>query len=201
MEILDRRLDGGIPVGTLVALVAPPESQSELFLQVMGRHRPVTFVSTTCTRNSEAVRRYGAPEADGAGVTHVHAPAENLLSSETSPLTGVEPGSFVIVDPGNDLERQSRDEYMAFLEQLAETLVETDSVGVVHLLEEDSDPEHRWLSLKMADHVWRLELTPTSQDIRNRLLVTKSRGYRALTEPIPLVLTDGVRIDTSRSIG
>lgn len=207
LEILDRRLDGGIPVGTLVALVAPPESQSELFLEAMGRHRPVTFVSTTCTRSVEARRRYGATEAEGAGVRLVHASASELVGSEPSPLeergglAGVDEDSFVIVDPANDLERETRADYFGFLDDLVERLEETESVGIIHLLEEESSPRNRWLTLKTADHVWQLELTPTSQDIRNRLLVTKSRGYGALTEPIPLVLTDRVRIDTSRSIG
>lgn len=207
LEILDRRLDGGIPVGTLVALVAPPESQSELFLEAMGRHRPVTFVSTTCSRSVEARRRYGTDGGEDAGVRHVHASASELVGSGNSPpagqsgLAGIDEDSFVIVDPGNDLERETRADYHEFLADLVERLEETGSVGIIHLLEEDSSPRNRWLTLKTADHVWQLELTPTSQDIRNRLLVTKSRGYRALTEPIPLVLTDRIRIDTSRSIG
>jgi hypothetical protein len=200
MEPLDRHLDGGIPRGTLVALVAPPTSQSELFLQSMGRTRPVTHVSTTCRNPRESEQRFGGPAGGNSEVNHVHADPEALLGGDELPFD-VGSESFVLVDPVDELERQSRDGYLGFLEALSEALVETDSVGVLHALDVPDRPDHRWLSLKRADHVWQLELTPTSQDIRNRLLVTKSRGYRALTEPIPLVLTDRVRIDTSRSIG
>lgn len=56
------------------------------------------------------------------------------------------------------------------------------------------------MTLNRVDQVWWLQLELLSREIRTRLYVTKARAGRALTEPIPLTLTDQVVIDTSRNI-
>lgn len=100
----------------------------------------------------------------------------------------------------NALERASRDRYLQFLNTFKTRLREIDCVGIVHCLQGALPSRCRYLTLKRADHVWQLELIPTTRQIKNRLLITKSRGYRALIEPIPLILSDQVLIDTSRTI-
>lgn len=65
---------------------------------------------------------------------------------------------------------------------------------------QDQPPAHRWQTLNRADDVRELEVHALSRDVKTRLLVTKSRYGYSLTEPIPLVLTGRVRIDTSRRI-
>jgi len=73
---------------------------------------------------------------------------------------------------------------------------------VLHCIAGDAPvPPLRDLSLNRADHVWQLQVMALSRDVKTRLLITKVRNGRALTEPVDLLMTDRVRVDTSRRIG
>ena len=123
-----------------------------------------------------------------------------LLENFPESVGQLPPESFVILDRVTALETEPRDAYLAFLDALKQELDRTDSTGVLHCPTTDSDPPQRGLTLSRADQVWQLELLPLSREVKNRLLVTKSRYTRALREPIDLLLTDRVQIDTSRRI-
>jgi hypothetical protein len=110
------------------------------------------------------------------------------------------PESFVVFDPIDGLERAGRERYLPFVNGLKRRLRATDRVGVFHGLDTDPVPDLRRLTLPRADHVWRPEQLVLSREIKTRLLVTKARGGRALSEPIPLRIDDRVRVDTSRRI-
>ena len=45
IEVLDRKLDGGIPAGSIVALTADPASQAELFLYELTATRGTLYLS------------------------------------------------------------------------------------------------------------------------------------------------------------
>ena len=105
-----------------------------------------------------------------------------------------------MIDPVDALEDASRERYLAVLNAIKERLREADSVGLVHCLDGDRSPANRGLTLKRADQVWELESTVRSQEIRTRLVITKARRGQAFNRPIPLVLSDRVRIDHSRNI-
>jgi KaiC/GvpD/RAD55 family RecA-like ATPase len=53
MGVLDRNLRGGVPTGNLVALVAPPESQSELLLESIATAGQSLYL--TNSQSSDAV--------------------------------------------------------------------------------------------------------------------------------------------------
>lgn len=127
--------------------------------------------------------------------------SRTLLEDRTPIEEELTPECFVIVDRTNWLEAADRDEYRGFLDGLKRMLVETESVGVLHCSQRTHPPPQRGLTLDRADQVWQLELLPLSREIKNRLLVTKSRRGHALREPIDLLLTDRVQVDTSRRIG
>lgn len=201
LRFLDSRLDGGVPAGKLLALTAPASSQSERLLYQLATARPTLYVSTTCPDEVEL-----RAALDGAGVAgqvdlaFEHASPSDLLAEPEQYLGDVSPETFVVFDPADGLERAEHGRYLAFLNALKRRLRETDSVGVLHGLDTDPVPDGRRLTLRRADHVWRLEQLVLSTEIKTRLLVTKARGGRALTEPIPLVMTDRIRVDTSRRI-
>lgn len=196
-EFFDRRLDGGVRAGSLVALVAPPESQSQAILQTLAGTRETLYLSTSCPDHDELRRSYLPADADA--VTAYGAP-DSLLSDPGTYLDRVEPGSYVVVDPFTPVEvAADRAELLALLNVLKERLVETGSVGVLHCYR-DSLRNPRTTTLDRADDVWQLTPVFGSRQVAYRLLVTKVRGGKALDEPIPLVITDEVDIDTSWSI-
>lgn len=200
LPFLDRRLDGGLTVGSLLALTAPPHSQSELLLRQLLLDRRTLYVSLT--RPAPEVETWATTDSILAPELTVITPdPQALLDSLAVIEDDLIPECFVIIDRVNELEMADRDEYLSFLNQLNAVLRESESVGVLHCSQRIPDPPQRGLTLDRVDQVWQLELLPLSREIKNRLLVTKSRTGRALQEPIDILLTDRVQVDTSRRIG
>lgn len=197
-EFLDRRIRGGLVPGRLLALTAPPSSQSELLLAELASARRSTIVSTT--RPETEIREWVDANVHHHDIDVVTTDALTLLEEPTDVIGSLEPESFLVLDSLGGLETAPRDEYLRFLNHLKAVLRETDSVGILHCLDTPKPPARRTLTLHRADYVWQLEVVPTSRDIKTRLLVTKARRGRALDEPIPLKLTDTVKVDTSRRI-
>lgn len=201
LTFLDSRLDGGIPIRRLLTLTAPAGSQSELLLYHLATTKPMLYVSTTNPAESELRTAIESTAvSDPLDLEFEHVTPQELLANTDEYLARIRPESFVVVDPIDGLERTEYDRYLSFINDLKRRLRETDSVGILHALDTDPMPESRRLTLKRTDYVWRLEELVHSRAIQNRLLVTKARGGRALTEPIPLVISDHVRVDTSRRI-
>lgn len=202
LPFLDFRLDGGIPAGTLLALTAPVSSQSEHLLYHLATSQPLLYLSTT--NPAEVELRTAIEEAaisSPEDLEFKHASPQELLADSASSFDRIRPESFVVIDPIDRLERAEYDQYVPFINTLKERLRETDSVGVFHCLDTASPPDNRQFTLKRADTVWQLEQIARSREIDTRLLVTKARRGRALSEPIPIAISDHVRIDTSQRIG
>ncbi|MFB6118941.1 hypothetical protein [Halosegnis sp.] len=199
LQFLDRRVDGGLAAGTMLALVAPAHSQSALILRQLLCSRQTLHVSTL--RPEKEVRAWAT---DGAAtppeLAVFHASPEELCSEFERVESAIPPESFVMFDRVNGLEAADREAYLEVLDRLKTKLEEMDSVGILHCTDTYPSPEKRGVTLSRADQVWQLELLPLSRDIKNRLLVTKSRYGRALREPIDVLLTDRVEVDTSRRI-
>ena len=201
MSFLDRRIDGGIPVGTAVALTAPASSQSELLLGELTQGWDLLYISTICPDEAELRAILEPRRSAERSLTIEYAPPESLLENPESYLSKLSPESVLVLDVANSLESAQRDTYLNVLNTFKATLRDLDCIGLLHCLEgEGSQIPRRGLTLKRADHVWQLQTAALSNEIKSRLLITKSRGYRALSEPVPLVMTDRVQIDTSRNI-
>lgn len=200
LPFLDRRIDGGLTAGGLLALTAPPQSQSELILRQLVYAQQTLYVSTT--RPEAEVRTWAEAQPESnPELTVTRENPQDLLENLELLDSMVIPESFVVIDRANGLESASREEYLAFLDSLKAKLLEMESVGILHCSQTPSIPPQRGLTLDRVDQVWQLELMPLSREIKNRLLVTKSRNSRALREPIDILLTDRVEVDTSRRIG
>ncbi|WP_255152659.1 RAD55 family ATPase [Halorarius halobius] len=199
LPFLDRCIDGGLPAGSLLAIVAPSHSQSELLLKQLVQTRRTTFVSTY--RPPDEVERWAESSStsiDDFTVTQRDVSA--LLEEFPESVDPIPAESFVILDRTTSLETESRDSYLAFLDAFKRELDRTESTGILHCPTSTAPPARRDLTLSRADQVWQLELLTLSREIKHRLLVTKSRYSRASREPIDLLLTDRVQIDTSRRI-
>lgn len=200
LTFLDRLLDGGIKAGALVALSAPPGSQSELLIEQFVGSRETLYISTV--RPEREIREQVASTAVTDPDLTVRNPSPEEMLENPGMVTGeIPPESFVVIDTTNGLESVDRREYVQFLNDMKAGLHEADSVGILHCIA--GDPPHpplRDLTLNRADQVWQLQVMTLSRDIKSRLLITKMRNGRAPTEPVDLLMTDRVRVDTSRRI-
>jgi len=207
IELLDRELEGGIPPGRMLSLVAPPESQSELLVKQMAIQRPTLYVSTfrpeweVKEELHDHLQKSDDPDLMENEVRVEYVSPEDLLEAPRRYVGDLQKGSNLIIDSINEFELEDRARYVEFLNSVKETLWDTGSIGLFYGIEEPSDPPARSLTLKRSDIVWQLERSVTNQDITTMLVISKFRGGKALTEPVKLVLTDEIQVDMSRDIG
>ncbi|MFB6223720.1 MAG: RAD55 family ATPase [Haloarcula sp.] len=197
IRVLDRKLDGGLPAGSLATLLAEPASQAELFLSEFAAQQQTVYLSgerapTTITSTLRSQR--GVYDDLAVSQLDREAPVSDALD-HVDRLTDE---SLLVVDPVEPLERAG--EFRAFLEALRSKLIQTNSVAVLHALKHGSTPSQRHRTEYTSDIVFDLETDRSTDAIENRLFVPKFRGGRALTEPICLDLTDSIDVDTSRDI-
>ena len=197
--VLDRKLDGGLPAGSLVALTSPPASQGELLLYELTAARPTLYLSTD--RSEEAVRdAFSTTQARTGDPTIRHVPGDAPLQHAQRLVSLLPERSNLIVDPVDLLEAQGESHYRAFLNEVQTQMRNTGSIAVLHCLSGRNEPDARDMTEHMADVVFDLQTTVKGDTVENRLAVLKFRGGRALGDTIKLELGERVTIDTSRDI-
>lgn len=199
IDVLDRKLSGGIPAGSVVALVAPPASQAELLLYELTVPRQTLYL--TAERSTEAVRdafdRTNAP----TGSPEVRRlDGEAPVDAANRLVEALPEESTLIVDPVDTLESQELPRYRRFLNALQTAMINTGGIAVLHCLDGLTPPPGRDNTVYMADVVFSLDTRISGESVENRLAVPKFRGGRALDETIKLELAERVQIDTSRDI-
>ena len=199
IDVLDRKLDGGIPPGSIVALVAQPASQAELFLYELTATRDTLYISVDRTGDfvstsiESAETRTGDPSVRDVG-------GEAPLDDAAKLISTLPQDSNLIIDPVDVLERQEPSRYRNFLNGLQNQISNTGSIAVLHCLEGNTVPALRDTTEHMTDIVFQLDTTVKGDRIENHLAVPKFRGGQALSDVIKLELSDEVDIDTSRDI-
>lgn len=199
ISVLDRKLDGGIPAGSMVALTAQPASQAELFLYELTATRGTLYLSMD--RNGDAVANSidTAPTQTGDPTVR-DVTGEAPLDNATKLVSALPDSSNLIIDPANVLEEQEVGRYRNFLNEMQNHIFNTGSIAVLHCLNGYSEPDNRQTTEHMADIIFQLETTMKGDRIENRLAVPKFRGGQALSDVIKLELAEQVDIDTSRDI-
>ncbi|EMA55919.1 MULTISPECIES: RAD55 family ATPase [Halococcus] len=199
IDLLDQRLGGGIPPGSIVALTAPPASQAELLLYEFMAPRETLYL--TLDRTELAVADALGRTSIDTGDPTIQSVAADSRVDHAIELSGDLPErSTLIVDPHTVLEREDRPRFREFMTRLRRHVVDTESVAVLHCLDGRNVPALRDTTAHMADVILRLTATTAGTAVETRLAVPKFRGGRALTETLKLQLTDRVEIDTSRDI-
>lgn len=199
IDVLDRKLDGGLPPGCVVAYTALPASQSELLLYELTAARETLYITTE--RTEDIVRHAVETSQTRVGRPTVRYVASDEPITEAHRLIGTLPdGSNLIVDTMNPLERADRAVYRSFLNDVKARMVETGSIALLHCLKDDSVPKNRSTTEHVADAVFDLETTVGTVELENYLSIPKFRGGSAPTERIKLELAEKVTIDTSRDI-
>jgi KaiC/GvpD/RAD55 family RecA-like ATPase len=106
----------------------------------------------------------------------------------------------IIIDPVNPLENEDYAKYVTMLQMIKTHLENTGSIGIIHMLKNGDEPDHRSHTLAMADMVWDVEQELQGDELDTRLLVTKCRSGILPEKVAKVDLRDSVAIDTSRNI-
>ena len=199
IDVLDQRLGGGIPPGSIIALSAPPASGAELLLYEFTAPRETLYLTLDRTEIgvADSLRR----TAVETGTPTVQYVADDDRTDHAIELLGDLPErSTVVVDPHSAIEREGRSAFFEFMTQLRLHVIDTDSLAVLHCLDGQNVSPLRDSTEHLADVVFELTTDIAGATVENRLAVPKFRGGRALTETLKLRLTDSVAVDTSRDI-
>ena len=198
IRMLDHHLGGGIPAGSITALVSPPASQvNPLFYALMGE-RSWLYLSTY--RSERAVSDeledllWGEVEIEHLGVER---PARRMHEA----LQAADEERHVIVDTMNPMEKISHESrYVDLLNGLKDYLLDSDRVAVCHCTRHGDPPPLRESTLTVADMVLKLDTTVEKQGIENTLVVPKHRSREAIEEVIKLDLGGEAAVDASRNV-
>lgn len=199
IDALDRKLNGGLPAGSLVMLAASPASQSEQVIRDIATTRKTLLVTTRRPRKSieRSLDDRGIPPDNVA----VRAADPDEPSSFMQYARALENNTNLVLDPMDPLETLPEREYVEFLSQLKQEVLETESVGIMHCLTGDGPDRNRSVTEHIADVVFELSTDVSGDAIENRLLVPKFRNGTPFKEVLKLELQDTVAVDTSRDIG
>lgn len=224
-QILDRKLGGGVRPGSLLAIRAPPASQSEALLYSLMEQYPTLFISAI--RRESAVQndieRIMGPEADvevASIVSEANLDAklvkeitggESLTSGLTSTSTtleetyeliqSVDAQTNVVLDSVTPLERSGEGtKYQTVLNELKATVTDAGGIGVLHCIDTDDKPALRERTLAIADVIWTVKPIVKSNEQKYQLEVLKNRGGDIVQKPIEVTLDRSVRIDDTRNI-
>jgi KaiC/GvpD/RAD55 family RecA-like ATPase len=199
IEVLDRKLGGGIPMGTVTALLASPVSQSELFLYEMATRRQTVYLSTIRTAES-ITETLENREVDTQRVEAIRIDADDPLEHTQSVLSDIPDAVTVIIDPVDVLETAGGSRYRRFLSELRQGASRTSTTVILHCLREEPTPDRRRDTMHVADLVFELATEVRGDSIVNRLTVPKFRDGQSVEDVIKLDLTTEVEVDTSRNI-
>jgi len=200
IDVLDRKLDGGIPAGSIVALTAQPASQAELFLYELTATRGTLWLSLDRTAESVIASIEQTPVNTGDPTVR-HISGEAPLDNAGKLVSALPETSNLIVDPLDVLEAQEpHSRFRAFMNDLQNHIVNTGSIAVLHCLDGRDVPPLRDTTEHFADVVFELKTRTSGDEVENRLAIPKFRGGRAPNDIIKLDLVEQVSIDTSRDI-
>jgi len=200
IDVLDRKLGGGIPEGSIVALCAQPASQAELFLYELTATRGTLYLSLDRTAQSVTTSIEQTPTSTGDPTVR-HISGEAPLDNAGKLVSALPETSNLIVDPLDVLESQEPpSRFRSFMNDLQNHIVNTGSLAILHCMDGRSVPPLRDTTEHFADVVFQLRTTTTNDEVENRLAIPKFRGGRAPSDIIKLDLVEEVSIDTSRDI-
>ncbi|MFB6188926.1 MAG: RAD55 family ATPase [Halapricum sp.] len=200
IDVLDRKLDGGIPAGSIVVLNANPASQAELFLYELTATRGTLYLSLD--RSEQAIRDSLSNSPTNTGEPTVrHVSGEAPLDNASKLVSALPETSNLIIDPLNVLEEQEPpSRFRSFMNDLQNHIFNTGSLAVLHCLDGRSVPPLRDTTEHFADVIFQMDTRIRGDEVENQLAIPKFRGGRAPTNVIKLNLVEEVSIDTSRDI-
>jgi KaiC/GvpD/RAD55 family RecA-like ATPase len=197
---LDRKLDGGLPPGSIVVLNAPPASQSEQVIRDLAAARKTLVVTTRRPRASverSLDRRGLSPETVAVREVDPEESTDHVFTC----VRALDDRTNLVIDPVDPIEQLPERRYVDFLSRLQTHVREKDSLAVLHSLKSNATVANRGVTEYMSDVVFELTTDVNGDNIENRLVVPKFRDGHPFKEVLKLELRNKVAVDTSRDIG
>jgi len=200
IDVLDRKLDGGIPAGSIVVLNASPASQAELFLYELTATRGSLYLSLDRSQQAIQDSLENSPTNTGEPTVR-HVSGEAPLDNASKLVSALPEASNLIIDPLNVLEEQEPpSRFRSFMNDLQNHIFNTGSLAVLHCLDGRAVPPLRDTTEHFADVIFQMDTRVNGDEVENELAIPKFRGGRAPANVIKLNLVEDVSIDTSRDI-
>lgn len=222
---LEMEMGGGLTEGSILAIVADPATQSDALIYQFMLANPATYITTlrrkddverNLSRLSDRLQEYEVQYAgnevtvDGRlmqEITDSRSLANgsgdgSQLNKTSKYIQSSEESNIIIIDPINPLEYAAKyTELKTVLNQLKETVMANDSLGILHCISSGADPELREVTLTMSDIIWELELRQleTNQH-KHYLSEKKNRGKRTIQDQIELDIGLNIDVDDTRNI-
>jgi hypothetical protein len=204
IDELDRRLDGGLRPGSVVAVLAPPETQWGPLIAAGLDLRPTTYFSTV--RTTDAVHETVAKTVNDPDLRLLErVEGADVPDRVAAELPEVPDGSDVVLDATDPVEAAvGRDAYLGMLNDLSGWAHDTDGLAVLTGFKSEEPHENRKYTLAVADVVFDLSVVRhvREAELEYRLTVPKATGH-TLTEGermLDIDLGRDVYVDVSRSI-
>ena len=202
IHVLDQRLDGGLPPGSVVSIVADPKSTAELFLYDLATTRKTHYFTTM--RSPESVRAsLDILDTEPADLEIVDLSGRLAGATDVvmDHLENVEPDENIVVDTFSDLAVRT-DRFEELLDALYETSHANGNITYLYMLE-SADAALSYDERKvpyLSDVVMKMRQDVSGEKVENRLAITKLRGETPPPKTIKLNIGTSVEIDTSRDI-
>ncbi|CCQ32353.1 ATPase protein [Halorhabdus tiamatea SARL4B] len=191
LDALDAGLGGGIPHGSVVAVIAEPSSQAEQFLYALTDARGTLYL--TVERSPSLVRDSIESAAVPTGDPTIRRlDPDEIYTEATGFLETIPDGANLVIDPIDAFERTDREQYRRFMNGLLEHVRETESVAFVHCLDSEEPPSLRPLTVHFSDLVFEFEASMSVAGMAQCVTVPKVRG-----EPVPAATIELDLIDES----
>lgn len=199
IETLDRKLGGGIPPGTLVAVTAPPGTQHDPLVCAGTGARQSLFYTTV--KSEAAVHRMLESSPVNTDVDSVReldsTEAPNVVGDALDTLDG---DRDFYIDPIDPIEMDlSRTRYLDLLNAIADRVSAVETTGYLYCYRTDSDPDNRRYTLDIADLVLNVRVRHQRNKLRFVLEIPKANGLSLNQRDRFLEISLGPRVDVDET--
>jgi len=185
VDTIDSALDGGLLPGTVVALTADSDGQSEFLLYELTTTRGTLYLTTE--RSDSVVQHAIDNTIAGAGKPTIRTlDSTNPLPEATELVKQLPEGANLIIDSMRLLEQQDPQSYNEFLNTVTEVMQRTNGIAMLHCLNRAETTNNRGTTEYFADVVFDMGVAVEADAVDHRLTIPKSRRERAPSEPIAL---------------
>lgn len=199
IDLLDRKLNGGLPAGSLTAFSAAPASQADLFLLELATVRPTLYLTTI--RPAEDIERIvDEYSLDNGEITIESIDPTDPVEETLAAAERLPDGGTLVLDPMTVFEQLEPQAYRDFLIELRDHIGSVDGTGLLHCLDGRDVPPRRDITEYVSDVVFNMSTERRGETLETDLVIPKYRGGAAVDDVIKLSLTMNVDVDISRNI-
>ncbi len=201
---LDKRLNGGLPPGSIITCTVDSRLQSELFLHRLIAEHDSAYISTI--GNEESIKSEFSKsdiEIDISDVAIGYASPDATLQNVKSNMEQMNQKELIVVNSVNDLEDidpSNRGSYQDLLNWMQNLNRWTNCVVLFNRYDTDGSGEFEYVTNSISDMLIEIEEHLDGDKIVNYMHIPKHRGGRTLNERLKVNLRGKVSIDTSRDI-